>query len=76
VVEASLGVPTTVRGSYDGTTAGMFGEVVIAESWDGVGKPRWLGPIRHKRGLLMRLEPMLTLTVKPQWVRYMLDETM
>jgi hypothetical protein len=40
-----------VRGSYDGRTAGMFGEAVMAEPWDGVGM-RWLEPIRYKRGLL------------------------
>jgi hypothetical protein len=25
-----------VRGSYDGRTAGMFGEATMAELWDGV----------------------------------------
>jgi hypothetical protein len=34
---------------------------------------RWLEPIRHKRGFLVGV--MLTLTVKPQWVRYKQDET-
>jgi hypothetical protein len=26
-----------VRGSYDGRTAGMFGEAAMDESWDSVG---------------------------------------
>jgi hypothetical protein len=26
-----------VRGSYDGRTAGMFGEAVMAKLWDSVG---------------------------------------
>jgi hypothetical protein len=28
---------TVVRGSYDGRTARMFGEAVMAEPWDSVG---------------------------------------
>jgi hypothetical protein len=36
-------------------------------------KLRWLEPIGHKRGLLGGA--MLTLEVKPQWVRCKLDET-
>jgi hypothetical protein len=34
---------------------------------------RWLEPLRHKRGFWVGA--MLTLVVKPQWVCYMLDET-
>jgi hypothetical protein len=30
----------------------MFGEAVMAESWDSVGTARRLDPIRHKRALL------------------------
>jgi hypothetical protein len=30
----------------------MFGEAVLAEPWDGVGKAVMAEPIRHKRGLL------------------------
>jgi hypothetical protein len=26
-----------VRGSYDGRTSGMFGEIAMAKLWDGVG---------------------------------------
>jgi hypothetical protein len=36
-------------------------------------KLRWLKPIRHKRGFWWGA--MLTLVVKPHWVRYKLDET-
>jgi hypothetical protein len=36
-------------------------------------KLRWLEPTRHKRGFWVGA--MLTLAVKPQWVRYKLDET-
>jgi hypothetical protein len=36
-------------------------------------KLRWLEPTRHKR--VFWVGAMLTLAVKPQWVRYKLDET-
>jgi hypothetical protein len=52
VVESSLGVPTGCAGKLRWQTAGMFGEAVMAELWDGVLKLRWLEPTRHKRGLL------------------------
>jgi hypothetical protein len=32
--------------------AGMFGEVVMAEPWDSVGKAAMAEPTRHKRGLM------------------------
>jgi hypothetical protein len=32
-----------VRGSYDGRTAGMFGEAAMAEPWDGVGTAAVVG---------------------------------
>jgi hypothetical protein len=51
----------------------MFGDAVMAEPWDGVGEPAMAKPIRHKRGLWVRA--ILTPAVKPQWVRYKLDET-
>jgi hypothetical protein len=35
-------------------------------------KLRWLKPIRHKKGFWWG--EMLTLVVKPQWVRYKLEE--
>jgi hypothetical protein len=41
-----------VRGSCDGKIAGMFGEAVMAEPWDGVREAVMAKPIRHKRGLL------------------------
>jgi hypothetical protein len=45
-----------VRGSCDGKTAGMFGEAVMAEPWDGVREAVMAKPIRHKRGLLGRCD--------------------
>jgi hypothetical protein len=30
----------------------MFGDAVMAETWDGVGEATMAEPIRHKRGLL------------------------
>jgi hypothetical protein len=38
VVESSLGVPIGRAEKLRWQTAGMFGEAVMAESWDGVGK--------------------------------------
>jgi hypothetical protein len=51
----------------------MFSDVVMAEPWDGVGEAAMAEPIWHKRGFWVGA--MLTLAVKPQWVRYKLDET-
>jgi hypothetical protein len=50
VVEPSFGVPMTVRGSCDGTTTGMFGEAMIAELWDGVGKAMMAGTHKAQEG--------------------------
>jgi hypothetical protein len=38
VVDASLGVLTGCAGKLRWQTIGMFGEAVMAEPWDGVGK--------------------------------------
>jgi hypothetical protein len=38
VIESSLGVPTDCAGKLRWQTAVMFGEAVMAEPWDGVGK--------------------------------------
>jgi hypothetical protein len=38
VVEASLGVPTDCAGKLRWQTAGMFGEIAMAELWVGVGR--------------------------------------
>jgi hypothetical protein len=73
VVEFSLGVPTGCAGKLRWQTAGMFGEAAMAEPWDGVGKAAMAEPTRHKRGFWVG--SMLTLAVKPQWVRCKLDET-
>jgi hypothetical protein len=37
MVDFVLAYQLAVQGSYDGRTAGMFGEAVMAEPWDGVG---------------------------------------
>jgi hypothetical protein len=50
VVEFSLGVPTGCAGSYDGRTAGMFGEAAMAEPWDGVGTTVMAGTHKAQEG--------------------------
>jgi hypothetical protein len=40
----------TVRGSYDGRTAGMFSEAVIAEPWDGVDTAAMAGTHKAQEG--------------------------
>jgi hypothetical protein len=52
VVESSLGVPTGCVEKLRWQTAGMFGDVTMAESWDGVDEAAMVEPIWHKRGLL------------------------
>jgi hypothetical protein len=52
VVESSLGVPIRCARKLRWQTAGMFGDVAMAEPWDGVGEATMAEPIRHKRGLL------------------------
>jgi hypothetical protein len=42
-----------VRGSHDGRTAEMFGEVTMLNCGKVWVKLRWLKPIRYKRGLLV-----------------------
>jgi hypothetical protein len=69
----SSGIPTGCAGKLRWQTARIFGEAMMAEPWDGVGEAAMAEPIRHKRGLLVGA--MLTLAVKPQWVRYKLEET-
>jgi hypothetical protein len=39
-----------VRGSYDGRTAGMLGEAVMAEPWDGVGIATLAGTYKAEEG--------------------------
>jgi hypothetical protein len=73
VVESSRGKPTGCAGKLRWQTAGMFGDAAMAEPWDGVGEAAMAEPRRHKRGFWVGV--MLTLAVKPQWVRYKLDET-
>jgi hypothetical protein len=52
VVESFLVVPTGCAGKLRWQTTRMFGDVVIAEPWDGVGEATMAEPIKHKRGLL------------------------
>jgi hypothetical protein len=52
VVEFSLGVPTGCAGKLRWQTAGMFGEAVMAEPWDGVGKAAMAGTHKAQEGLL------------------------
>jgi hypothetical protein len=73
VVESSLGVPTGCAGKLRWQIAGMFGEAVMAEPWDGVGKAAMAGTHKAQEGLLGG--SMLTLAMKPQCVCYKLDET-
>jgi hypothetical protein len=39
-----------IRGSCDGKTAGMFGEAVMAEPWDGVGTTVMAGTHEAQEG--------------------------
>jgi hypothetical protein len=50
VVEASLGVPTDCTGKLRWQTSGMFGESVMAELWDGVGKATMPGTHKAQEG--------------------------
>jgi hypothetical protein len=52
VLESRLGIPTGGAGKLRWQTAGMFGDVAMAEPWDGVGEAVIAKPIRHKRRLL------------------------
>jgi hypothetical protein len=50
VVESSFGVPTDCAGKLRWQTAGMFGETVMAEPWDGVGKAVMVGTHKAQEG--------------------------
>jgi hypothetical protein len=50
VVESSLGVPTGCARKLRWQTAGMFGEAVMAEPWDGVGKAAMVGTHKAQEG--------------------------
>jgi hypothetical protein len=50
VVEFNLADQLAVRGSYDGRTAGMFGETAMAESCDGVGIAAMAGIHKTQEG--------------------------
>jgi hypothetical protein len=51
----------------------MFGDAAMAEPWDGVGEATMAEPIWHKGGGFW--VGVVTMAVKPQWVRYKLDKT-
>jgi hypothetical protein len=74
VVESSLGIPTGYAGKQRWQTTGMFGEAAMAEPWDGVGKAAMAGTHKAQEGGFW-VGAMLTLAVKPQWVRYKLEKT-
>jgi hypothetical protein len=50
VVESRLGVPTGYAGKLRWQTVGMFGEVVMVEPWDGVGKAAIAGTHKAQEG--------------------------
>jgi hypothetical protein len=50
VVESSLGVPTGCAGKLRWQATGMFGEVAMAEPWDGVGKATMAGNHKAQEG--------------------------
>jgi hypothetical protein len=50
VVESNLGVPTSCAGKLRWQTAGMFGEAVMSEPWDGVGKAVMAGTHKAQEG--------------------------
>jgi hypothetical protein len=52
VVESSLGISIGCAGKLRWQTAGMFGEIAMANPWDDVGEPAMAEPTRYKRGLL------------------------
>jgi hypothetical protein len=52
----------------------MFGEAAMVELWDGVAKAVMAGTHKAQEGGFWMCA-MLTLTVKPQWVRYKLGKT-
>jgi hypothetical protein len=45
-----LSYQPTVRGSYDGRTAWMFGEATMAKLWDGVGIAAMAGTHKAQEG--------------------------
>jgi hypothetical protein len=50
VIESRLGVPTGWAGMLRWQTAGMFGEAVMVEPWDGVGKAAMAGTHKAQEG--------------------------
>jgi hypothetical protein len=50
VVESSIGVPTGYAEKLRWQTAGMFGEAVMAEPWDGVSKAAMAGTHKAQEG--------------------------
>jgi hypothetical protein len=50
VVESRLGVPTGCAETLRWQTVGMFGEAVMVEPWDGVGKAAMAGTHNAQEG--------------------------
>ncbi len=50
MVESSFGVPTGYAGKLRWQTAGLFGEAMMAEPWDGVGKAAMAGTHMAQEG--------------------------
>jgi hypothetical protein len=50
VVESSLSVPTGYAEKLRWQTARMFGEAMMAEPWDGVGKAAMAGTHKAQEG--------------------------
>jgi hypothetical protein len=73
VVESSLAYQPAARGSCDGKPLGCS----VKLRWLNCGivweRLQWLNPYGTRGGFWVGV--MLTLVVKPQWIRYNLDET-
>jgi hypothetical protein len=74
VVESSLDVPIDCAGKLQWQTAKIFGEAAMAEPRKCVDKAAIAETHKAQEGGFW-VGVMLTLTVKPQWVRYKQDET-
>jgi hypothetical protein len=69
-----LAYQSDVQRSCDGKTAGMCDDVAMVVLWEGVGEAALAETHKAQEGGFW-WSAMLTLAVKPQWLRYKLDET-